>query len=157
MRGRCAPARVRASKPRNTTRRPEKAEDHDHHEDPLRDGELAARISNTVIRAVSRTATKAKTTLGANRLFVVPQDTLTRGEQTLADAGASAAVLDLCHRWQMVMKKDVSREIEELMGRKPDEPPPQGPRPRHPTAGAVGARTHCGERRRRRARRRRRT
>ena len=48
----------------------------------------------------------------------VLQDTLTRGEQTLADAGQGEAVLDLPRRWQMVMKKDVSREIEELTGRK---------------------------------------
>jgi uncharacterized protein YbcI len=91
-------------------------------EGSVRDGELAAKISNTVVRALSRTTgrgpTKAKTTLGANGVFVVLQDTLTRGEQTLADAGESAAVLDLRHRWQMVMKKDVSREIEELTGRK---------------------------------------
>ena len=51
-------------------------------------------------------------------MFVVLQDTLTRGEQTLADAGQSETVLDLRHRWQMIMKKDVSREIEELTGRK---------------------------------------
>ena len=51
-------------------------------------------------------------------MFVVLQDTLTRGEQTLPDAGQEEAVLDLRHRWQMVMKQDVSREIEELMGRK---------------------------------------
>jgi hypothetical protein len=30
---------------------------------------------------------------------------------TLADAGQGEAVLDLRHRWQMVMKNDVSREI----------------------------------------------
>lgn len=91
-------------------------------EGAIRDGELAARISNTVVRALSRTSgrgpTKARTTLGANGVFVVMQDTLTPGEQILADAGESAAVLDLRHCWQMVMKKDVSREIEELMGRK---------------------------------------
>ena len=90
--------------------------------DPIHDGELAARISNTVVRALSRTTgrgpTKAKTTLGPNGVFVVLQDTLTRGEQTLADAGQSEAVLDLRHRWQMIMKNDVSREIEELTGRK---------------------------------------
>jgi len=60
----------------------------------IRDGELAAKISNTVVRALSRTTgrgpTKAKTTLGPNGVFVVLQDTLTRGEQTLADAGAHA-------------------------------------------------------------------
>ena len=91
-------------------------------ESPIRDGQLAAQISNTVVRALSRTTgrgpTKAKTTLGPNGVFVVLQDTLTRGEQTLADAGQSETVLDLRHRWQMIVKKDVSREIEELTGRK---------------------------------------
>jgi uncharacterized protein YbcI len=91
-------------------------------EGAIRDGELAARISKTVVRALSRTTgrgpTKTKTTLGANGVFVVLQDTLTRGEQTLTDAGQEEAVLDLRHRWQMVMKQDVSREIEELTGRK---------------------------------------
>jgi uncharacterized protein YbcI len=91
-------------------------------EAPIHDGELAARISNTVVRALARTTgrgpTRAKTTLGANGVFVVLQDTLTRGEQTLADAGQEEAVLDLRRRWQMVMKTDVSREIEELTGRK---------------------------------------
>src|SRR5436305_6001720 len=88
----------------------------------MQDGPLAAKISNTVVHALSRTTgrgpTKARTTLGTNGVFVVLQDTLTRGEQTLADAGQAEAVLDLRRRWQMVMKKDVSLEIEELTGRK---------------------------------------
>jgi uncharacterized protein YbcI len=82
------------------------------------DGELAARIANTVVRALARTtgrgAMRAKTTLGDNGVFVVLQDSLTRGEQTLADAGEGQAVLDLRRRWQRVMQADVSREIEEL-------------------------------------------
>ena len=86
------------------------------------DGELAAAISNTVVKALARTTgrgpTKAKTTLGDNGVFVVLQDTLTRGEQTLADAGEGAAVLDLRRRWQQVMNVHVSRQIEELTGRK---------------------------------------
>lgn len=49
------------------------------------DGALAAAISNAVVRELSRTTgrgpTKAKTTLGGNAVFVVLQDTLTRGEQ----------------------------------------------------------------------------
>jgi uncharacterized protein YbcI len=60
-------------------------------EGPNYDGALAARVSNTVVRALSRATgrgpTKAKTTLGTNGVFVVLQDTLTRGEQTLANAG----------------------------------------------------------------------
>jgi uncharacterized protein YbcI len=85
-------------------------------------GRLAAAISNTVVQALSRTTgrgpTQAKTTLGENGVFVVLQDTLTVGEQTLADAGQGAAVLDLRRRWQAVMETDVSREIEELTGRR---------------------------------------
>jgi uncharacterized protein YbcI len=85
-------------------------------------GELAASISNTVVRALSRTTgrgpTKAKTTLGDNGVFVVLQDTLTRGEQNLADAGEGATVLDVRRKWQAVMEQQVSREIEELTGRK---------------------------------------
>jgi len=86
------------------------------------DGELAAAISDTVVQALARTTgrgpTKAKTTLGDNGVFVVLQDSLTRGEQTLTDAGEGEAVLDLRRRWQRVMKADLSREIEELTGRK---------------------------------------
>ena len=86
------------------------------------DGELAAAISNTVVRALARTTgrgpTRARTTIGDNGVFVVLQDSLTRGERTLADAGQSEAVLDLRRRWQGVMRVDVSREIEELTGRK---------------------------------------
>jgi uncharacterized protein YbcI len=85
-------------------------------------GELSAAISNTVVKAISRTTgrgpTKAKTTIGDNGVFVVLQDTLTVGEQTLSDAGEGQAVLDLRRRWQRVMQVDVSREIEELTGRK---------------------------------------
>jgi len=86
------------------------------------DGELAAAISRTVVRALSETTgrgpTKAKTTIGENGVFVVLQDTLTRGERTLSDAGEGKAVLDLRRRWQAVMEANVSRAIEELTGRK---------------------------------------
>ena len=85
-------------------------------------GELTAEISNRVVQALARTTgrgpTKAKTTLGDNGVFVVLQDTLTRGEQNLADAGEEKMVLDLRRRWQAVMQVDVSREIEDLTGRK---------------------------------------
>jgi uncharacterized protein YbcI len=87
-----------------------------------RDGALAAAISNSVVRTLSRRTgrgpTKAKATIGANAVFVVLQDTLTIGERTLADAGEGEAVLDLRRRWQSVMQAEMSREIEELTGRK---------------------------------------
>ena len=85
-------------------------------------GMLAAAISNTVVRALARTTgrgpTKAKTTLGENGVFVVLQDTLTRGERNLAEAGEGPAVLNLRRKWQQVMEVEVTREIEELTGRK---------------------------------------
>jgi uncharacterized protein YbcI len=84
-------------------------------------GQLAAAISNTVVKALARTTgrgpTQAKTTLGDNGVFVVLQDSLTVGEQTLTDAGHGQAVLDLRRRWQAIMERDVSREIEKLTGR----------------------------------------
>ena len=47
-------------------------------------GKLALAISTAVVRALANTTgrgpTKAKTTLGENAVFVVLQDTLTRGE-----------------------------------------------------------------------------
>jgi uncharacterized protein YbcI len=90
--------------------------------DTPKDGELTTAISNLVVHALARTTgrgpTKAKTTLGDNGVFVVLQDTLTRGEQTLADAGQGRAVLDLRRRWQGVMEAEVSRELEELIGRR---------------------------------------
>jgi uncharacterized protein YbcI len=85
-------------------------------------GQLAAAISNTVVRALARTTgrgpTQAKTTFGDNGVFVVLQDSLTVGEQTLTDAGQGQTVLDLRRRWQAIMEQDVSREIEQLTGRK---------------------------------------
>ena len=58
----------------------------------LHGGELAAAISRTVVGTLSRTTgrgpMKAKTTLGDDGVFVVLEDTLTRGEHSLADAGS---------------------------------------------------------------------
>ena len=64
-------------------------------ETPRPDGQLAAAISNTFVRALARTtgrgATKAKTTLGDSGVFVALQDSLAVGEQTLTDASQGQA------------------------------------------------------------------
>ncbi|MGA2925799.1 MAG: Na-translocating system protein MpsC family protein [Solirubrobacteraceae bacterium] len=84
-------------------------------------GELALAISTAVVRSLASTTgrgpTRAKTTLGENAVFVVLQDTLTRGERTLVQAGEAEAVLDLRRRWQKVMRTSCCRTIEELTGR----------------------------------------
>src|SRR5437764_14162486 len=85
-------------------------------------GKLALAISTAVVRALASTSgrgpTKAKTTLGENAVFVVLQDTLTRGELNLVGAGESEAVLDLRRLWQKVMRTSCCREVEQLTGRK---------------------------------------
>ena len=86
------------------------------------DGQLAAAISTTVVKALARATgrgpTKARTTLGENGVFVVLEDTLTHGEQTLTDAGYGSEVLNLRRHWQSVMETDLRGEIEVLTGRK---------------------------------------
>ena len=88
------------------------------------DGQLAAAISNTVVSALARTTGRGPDQ-GENharrqrRVRRAPRQPLTSlGEQTLTDAGQGQAVLDLRRRWQGAMEADVSREIEELTGRK---------------------------------------
>jgi uncharacterized protein YbcI len=91
-------------------------------EQKLQGGPLAAAISNAVVHAIARTTgrgpTKARTTMGDNGVFVVLQDTLTPGERTLSDAGEGRVVLDMRRRWQAIMREDVTRDIEQLTGRK---------------------------------------
>jgi len=88
----------------------------------LHGGQLTSAISNSVVQTLRRTTgrgpTKARTTLGENGVFVVLQDSLTHGEQSLTEAGEGAAVLDLRRRWQRVMETDLRDSIEELTGRK---------------------------------------
>ena len=88
----------------------------------LRGGELALAISTAVVRELASTTGRgpmnAKTTFGDNAVFVVLQDTLTRGERNLVDAGESHAVLGLRRLWQNVMRSSCSDAIEDLTGRK---------------------------------------
>ena len=85
-------------------------------------GKLALAISTAVVRQLASTTgrgpTQAKTTLGENAVFVVLQDTLTRGELNLVKAGESDAVLHLRRLWQKIMRTSCTREIEELTGRR---------------------------------------
>jgi uncharacterized protein YbcI len=85
-------------------------------------GPLALALANAVVQELASTTgrgpTQAKATLGDDAVFVVLQDTLSRGERNLVDAGESEAVLDLRRRWQKVMREDCSRRVEDLTGRR---------------------------------------
>ena len=98
-------------------------DDHSRTPDPrLHEGQLTSAISTRVVQTLRQTTgrgpTKARTTLGENGVFVVLQDSLTHGEQTLTNAGEGEAVLDLRRRWQSVMETELRASIEELTGRK---------------------------------------
>jgi uncharacterized protein YbcI len=88
----------------------------------LENGALALAVSNAVVRALARTTgrgpTKAKATLGENAIFVVLQDTMTRGERSLAAAGQRETVIEMRRGWQRVIQDEVSAEVEELTGRR---------------------------------------
>lgn len=85
-------------------------------------GPLLAAISATTVRALTqatgRGPTKARTTMSDDAIFVVLEDTLTRGEQTLVDHEEERAVLDLRRKWQETMRTDLVAAIEELTGRR---------------------------------------
>src|SRR4051794_23125608 len=74
----------------------------------LQGGELAAAISDSVVKTLTRITGRgpmqAKATLGDNGVFIVLQDTLTVGERSLVDAGERRTVLDLRRRWQDIMR-----------------------------------------------------
>ena len=84
-------------------------------------GQLAAAISNAVVRAISDTTgrgpTRARTTIGQDAIFVVVQDTLTKGERTLVAAGDPAPVLRIREAWQRTMHATLNQDIERLTGR----------------------------------------
>jgi uncharacterized protein YbcI len=84
-------------------------------------GQLAVAISNAVVAELAATTgrgpTQARTTLAPNAIFVVLQDTLTRGERSLVAAGDAELVLGLRRRWQRAMQETCTEKIQELTGR----------------------------------------
>ena len=84
-------------------------------------GELSVAISNGMVQLLrqytGRGPTKARTTIGRDHVLITLQDTLTRGERTLMDAGYGEEVLLTRRRFQEVMRPEASRMIEQLTGR----------------------------------------
>ena len=84
-------------------------------------GQLASKISNAVVRAIAeatgRGPTRARTTIGRDCIFVVVEDSLTKGERTLVDSGDETIVLRLREAWQGTMRQSLNEQIEQLTGR----------------------------------------
>ena len=84
-------------------------------------GSVAAAISNAVVRLMAeytgRGPTKAKTVIGENSVMVLLQDTMTKGERSLASDGKSDLVLQMRQQFQRTMRDDLVGAIEMLLER----------------------------------------
>ena len=82
---------------------------------------LAAQISTRMVKLLSlytgRGPTKARTTIDANVIVVVTDDTLTTAEKNLAIAGEVDSVVQMRRRIHRVMHSDAVAVIEGLTGR----------------------------------------
>jgi uncharacterized protein YbcI len=91
------------------------------HEERPPAGSVAASISNAVVRLLAeytgRGPTKARTYIHDDYIAVVIQDTLTRGEQTLARFGREELVLRNRKAYQQTMSRDLIGVVEQITGR----------------------------------------
>jgi uncharacterized protein YbcI len=85
---------------------------------PAGHGELAAAISTAVVHVFSehtgRGPTRARTTLDAEMVVVLLQDSLTKAERALVRVGKDAEVLHLRRTFQETMRVDLVGVVERL-------------------------------------------
>jgi uncharacterized protein YbcI len=83
---------------------------------------LPAAISDMVVRVTAdytgRGATRARTTINGDWIFVTLTDILTKGERKLAASGRAHFVREARREFQDVMRDDFTTEIEALTGRR---------------------------------------
>jgi len=85
------------------------------------DGKLALAISNSVVQCTreytGRGPTKARTTIGDDIIVTKIEDTLTRGERSLADSGKGEMVTDIRRCFQTTMREELVSRVEGITGR----------------------------------------
>jgi uncharacterized protein YbcI len=90
--------------------------------DQLEGGQLSAAISNRVVQLMSeytgRGPTRARTFINDGLVVCLLQETLTKGERTLAERDQSELVLETRRTFQRTMRGEASAAIEELTGRR---------------------------------------
>lgn len=83
---------------------------------------LHAAISDATVRILAdytgRGATKARTTISGDWVFITLMDTLTKGERRLVESSHGEFVLQSRKAYQHAMREEFTREIENLTGRK---------------------------------------
>lgn len=86
------------------------------------EGSVAANIATMVVRCLreytGRGPTKARAYVNSELITVVLQDTLTRGERSLAHDGHADVVLRTRHAYQKTMQTVLVTGIEQLTGRR---------------------------------------
>ena len=89
--------------------------------EPSPDGSKSAAISNHVVRTMreytGRGPTKARAYIHADLVTVVLQDTLTKGERSLAADGRDEFVLATRRAYQGTMRRDLVSGVETILGR----------------------------------------
>jgi uncharacterized protein YbcI len=82
----------------------------------------AAEISTTVVRLMAeytgRGPTKAKTAISRDVVTVLLEDTMTKGERSLARDGKADLVLQLRQQFQRTMREDLVAGVEMILERK---------------------------------------
>jgi uncharacterized protein YbcI len=85
-------------------------------------GSLTAAISSAIVRItaeyIGRGPTKARTSIRDDMIVVLMQDTLTKAEKTLLDAGHGEFVVETRARFQMTMREAYVAAVEMLTERK---------------------------------------
>jgi uncharacterized protein YbcI len=85
-------------------------------------GSVAATISREMVRMMSRYTgrgpTKARTSVDANVVVVVLEDTLTRGELNLVAAGQAASVEQMRRSFHSLMRDEAVEMVQGLTGRR---------------------------------------
>ena len=85
---------------------------------PGAQGRIAAAISTAVVHVFSehtgRGPTRARTTIDGTTVVVILQDSMTKAERSLVDAGKHAEVLQLRRSFQETMRDDLVAVVEQL-------------------------------------------
>jgi uncharacterized protein YbcI len=89
---------------------------------PLLGGELNAAISNAVVRIhaqyVGRGPTKAQTFYRGPVVMTLLEDSMTKAEHSLVEAGKLETVMRMRHEFQRTMQDAMVSEVERLTGRR---------------------------------------
>jgi uncharacterized protein YbcI len=79
-------------------------------------------ISDATVRLLheytGRGPTRSRTVINQDSVMVLLGDTLTRGERKLVDTGKQDRVLELRHDFQLVMRDELVKAVEDATGRK---------------------------------------